>query len=98
MNVRVCVYVRVCVCSYGRPACEKRPFFKCVESKESSEQGVLYLHDAVQVASVSPASLPHVCVFVCVCTVSLSVVTLSPRSLSAYMWHIINTYHDYTYM
>jgi hypothetical protein len=93
MNVRVCVYVRVCVCSYGRPACEKRPFFKCVESKESSEQGVLYLHDAVQVASVSPASLPHVCVFVCVCVYCLSVSRdpLSPIPFSlhvAYYKHV----------
>ena len=42
---------------YGRPACEKRPWFTCLEGKESSDQGLVYLNDAVQILSAVQASL-----------------------------------------
>ena len=43
---------------YGRPACEKRPWFTCVEGKGSSDQGHVYLNDAVQILSALHASDP----------------------------------------
>ena len=56
LEAKVCA--RACLCfRYGRPACEKMPWFTCVEGKGSSDQGLVYLKDAVQVPlSIVPST------------------------------------------